>query len=100
MYRDDWPIIIICPSSLRYNWKEEILNWMRDIVNPSDIHLMTMGRESVYNNKKIYIVSYELSTKIAHQFLDRNIGIAIVDEAHYLKSWNSQRSLSLVPVIS
>lgn len=66
IYRQDWPIIIICPSSLRYNWKEEILTWMREVIDPNDIHLITMGRESVFNHKKIYIVSYELSVKICH----------------------------------
>ena len=63
VYQEDWPVVIICPSALRYNWKEEILKWMTWI-NPSDIHLVTMGRETVKNNSKIYIISYELSVKL------------------------------------
>ena len=59
--------------------------WIRN----SEIHLITMGRENIRNNCKIYIISYELSVKLCNQFLERGIGIAIVDEAHYLKSWNS-----------
>ena len=66
----------------------------------NDIHLITMGRENIRNHCKIYIMSYELSVKLADQFLERGIGICIVDEAHYLKSWNSQRSLILVPILS
>jgi SNF2 family DNA or RNA helicase len=80
--------MIICPSSLRYNWKEEILKWCPWVRN-SDVHLITMGRENIRNNAKIYIISFELSVKICDQFLERGIGIIIVDEAHYLKSWNS-----------
>ena len=99
VYKDDWPILIICPSSLRYNWKEEILKWM-SWMRPSDIHLITYGKENIKNNAKVYIMSYEMSVKICDQFLERGIGIAIIDEAHYLKSWNAKRSLYLVPIIS
>jgi len=65
VYKHDWPMVVICPSSLRYNWREEILKWMPWIRN-SDIHLLTMGRETVMNNAKIYIMSYELAVKICH----------------------------------
>ena len=99
VYADDWPIVIICPSSLRYNWREEILKWMPWIKH-SDVHLITYGRESIHNYSKIYIMSYDIAVKICDQFLERGIGTAIIDEAHYLKSWNSQRSMYLVPVLS
>ena len=49
VYKDDWPIVIICPSSLRYNWKEEILKWM-PWMRASDIHLITYGKENIKNN--------------------------------------------------
>jgi SWI/SNF-related matrix-associated actin-dependent regulator of chromatin subfamily A-like protein 1 len=64
VYKEDWPIVIICPSSLRYNWKEEIHQWMPWIRN-SDIHLVQTGRDSIRNNSKIYIMSYELSIKLS-----------------------------------
>ena len=88
VYSEDWPIVIICPSSLRYNWKEEILKWIPSIKS-ADIHLITSGRENVEVHAKFFIISYELSVKICDTFLARGINIAIIDEAHFLKSWNS-----------
>jgi len=63
VYKNDWPVVVICPSSLRYNWKEEILRWCPWIRN-SDIHLITNGKENVMTYHKIYIVSYDLSIKM------------------------------------
>lgn len=31
MYRTDWPLIILCPSSLKYSWRDEILKWVSSI---------------------------------------------------------------------
>lgn len=28
LYRKDWPVIVICPSSLRFNWRDEFMNWL------------------------------------------------------------------------
>lgn len=27
-YNHDWPLLVICPSSLRFNWQDEIMRWL------------------------------------------------------------------------
>jgi len=27
IYRYEWPLVIICPSTLRFNWQNEVLHW-------------------------------------------------------------------------
>eukprot|EP00347_Sterkiella_histriomuscorum_P020832 403336296 len=99
IFRDDWPLLVICPSSLRYTWYDEILKWLQDI-RPSEICLIKSGKESIMNDAKIYIISYEIASKITDQFVKRGIRFTIVDEAHYLKAHNSVRSKNLVPILS
>ena len=32
LYKEDWPLMIFCPSSLKYTWRDEILRWLPSIV--------------------------------------------------------------------
>ena len=90
VYIKDWPLLIICPKSLKLTWRDEIRRWLPHLKH--QINLIDNGKGSVNNDLKIHIVSYEIATKLSYQFLKRGIGVAICDEAHYLKSNHSKRS--------
>lgn len=31
IYKRDWPVLIICPSALKYNWRNEVRDWLPDV---------------------------------------------------------------------
>mmetsp|Transcript_3382 Transcript_3382/g.4128 ORF Transcript_3382/g.4128 Transcript_3382/m.4128 type:complete len:93 (-) Transcript_3382:155-433(-) len=37
-YESEWPILVVCPSSARYNWEQEFLHWLGtdSVVNKKD----------------------------------------------------------------
>ncbi len=37
IYKTDWPLLIITPSSLRYTWKDEIAKWITTLNPEKDI---------------------------------------------------------------
>lgn len=37
LYKSDWPLFIVTPSSLRHTWKDEILKWLPPNVKKSEI---------------------------------------------------------------
>ena len=45
-------------------------------------------------------MSYEIATKLASTFLMKKVQVAICDEAHFLKSYKTKRSESLVPILT
>jgi len=44
-YREKWPLLIVCPSSMRFAWKVAILKWI-PTVSEDDIQVITGGLET------------------------------------------------------
>ena len=45
IYKQDWPLLIITPASLKFIWRDEILKWLPDFVCSEDIQLFKNGKE-------------------------------------------------------
>ncbi|CDF38923.1 unnamed protein product [Chondrus crispus] len=98
VYMNDWPLLIVCPSSLRLNWKEELLKWLDHDLDEEDILVIMTGRDIDRPLERVNIVSYDLLRKIPPAFL-RRCQFIIADESHYLKSMTAKRSQALTPLI-
>jgi len=98
LYSTDWPLLIICPASLKYSWRDEILKWLPSM-KQKDIQLFKQVREPFQKGIKIYILSYEVAARTSDQIERRNFKAVIADEAHYLKSRDAKRSKNLCPIL-
>lgn len=38
-YKEEWPLLIVVPSSLRYPWTEEIEKWIPEL-DPEEINVI------------------------------------------------------------
>ncbi|XP_048201530.1 DNA annealing helicase and endonuclease ZRANB3 isoform X2 [Perognathus longimembris pacificus] len=102
-YKEEWPLLIVVPSSLRYPWTEEIEKWIPEI-EPQEInviqHKTDVGRISI---SKVTILGYGLLTTDAETLIDalsnQNFKVVIVDESHYMKSRTATRSKILLPIV-
>ena len=50
-YKNEWPLLIACPSSICLLWIEEIEKWLPDI-EPHQINLVKSGIDVRYNKAK------------------------------------------------
>lgn len=98
VYMEDWPLLIVCPSSLRLNWKEEILRWLETDLDEDDIRVVMTGKDVDRTVRKVNIVSYDLIRKMPERFLKR-CQFLIADESHYLKSMSAQRTKAMTPLV-
>ncbi|CDW80246.1 snf2 family n-terminal domain containing protein [Stylonychia lemnae] len=99
LYKFDWPLFVVTPSSLRYTWKDEILKWLPQIKS-EQIQIFKTGKDQWNSQAIIYIMTYDLAMKRYEEIDERNFKVCVADEAHYLKSRDSKRSKHLIPILS
>lgn len=118
---DEWPVLVVCPSSVRFSWHGEWSRWAPSIVGEdgAGIRVITKGKETVLEPARrlvpiptahgfisqeeeimprVVIISYDLVKKYEDQ-LARLFPTVICDESHYIKSPKAQRTKALLPLI-
>ncbi len=64
LYRRDWPVLIITPSSLKSVWRREILKWL-DHLPKNAIQMINQTSDAINHRASFTIVSYSLASKMA-----------------------------------
>jgi hypothetical protein len=118
----EWPLLILCPASLRYTWPAEIEQFVPWIPSQSihcvrgsdDVHFASQickwrtsqsvdGRETLSKCPiQIVIVTYSLLQtryQIANALQKCKFQCIIADESHNLKQINSQRCQLALPLL-
>ncbi|NXX91072.1 ZRAB3 endonuclease, partial [Centropus bengalensis] len=102
-YKNEWPLLIVVPSSLRYPWVEEMEKWIPEL-SPDDISIIQNKTDTGrISSSKVTILGYGLLTSDAQALVDalyrQNFKVVVVDESHYMKSRNATRSKILLPIV-
>lgn len=81
--------LIICPASLRLNWKREIEKWLT--------HDLTVGvaQGKHWPDADIVVRNYDILKNFADE-LDREWDVLVVDECHYLKNPKAKRTKAVL----
>lgn len=109
----DAKILIICPASLKLNWKEELFTWanlvtgMRwsdtptKVINENNTQIITSSKDWINQDAKIVIVNYDLLTKEHVQSEIKKAGflMCVCDEAHSLKNAKAARTKAAAKIM-
>lgn len=104
-YPDDWPALVVCPSALRWVWKEQAEQWFPDFLPSERVQVIKKGSDSLDPDARLWIISYNLLASDAKngKFQQRPDGgahgIVIADESHNIKEWAAARTKALVPLL-
>jgi SWI/SNF-related matrix-associated actin-dependent regulator of chromatin subfamily A-like protein 1 len=108
-YPDDWPVLVVCPSSARHHWQAELLNILHpEFLDPKEVTvvesashpLCRLGAHVARNLKyKFWIISFNLVTRVAEALTSMAFNVIIVDESHYMKNLSARRTKCLVPLL-
>jgi superfamily II DNA or RNA helicase len=97
----EWPVLVICPSSAKYHWKEEVLSLLQDdYLQPKDITIVEgrahpIGTSAAQRRYKVVIISYGLLDKMFDQLKSMNFGLLVADECHIVKNSKTKRTKAL-----
>jgi len=97
-------VLIVCPASLKINWKREIENYSED-------HVLIVEGKKWGSTFKYYIINYDILKNFhttensedseAYQIiLNEGFDLAIVDEAHYISNSQAQRTKLLNDILA
>lgn len=90
-------IIIVAPASITGNWVEECAMWLGDEFR---VHKFSSYKDEIPSPSHCVVVSYGLlsgryRTQVIDKLKEFGADTLIIDEAHFIKSVKSKRTLSL-----
>jgi hypothetical protein len=106
---EDWPCVVICPTTLKGMWHKALLEF--GLLNPAEIFLAKNGVQQknaladpdavaaggccLANGVRVLITSYDCARALPHN----GFGVAIADECHQLKNPDALKTQRIVPLL-
>lgn len=89
-------VLVICPANIRLQWVKQIRRWTT-MTWPYTVYPILHGKHGVHPTANWTIVSYDLarSEAIGKALAKGTYDLIILDEAHYLKTIDSQRTRAI-----
>lgn len=86
---NNYPAVIVCPASLKLNWKREAERWLPG----HSISVINGGRADY--SADLVIINYDVLSRHVKELMRQTFRALIADESHYAKERTSQRSKAL-----
>ncbi|VIO92396.1 Helicase conserved C-terminal domain containing protein [Brugia malayi] len=91
-FKCDWPLLIICPSSVKFSWLNQFESFLPAV---GEIIVIEKGSDRLPLKKTkqmVVIMSYDLMVSKQSHLIEYDFKAIIFDESHLLKDSNAQRT--------
>lgn len=96
-YKDEWPLLVVTPSSVRFAWAQQIQRWLPSL-DPQEIFVPTTGK-NITSTYRVNIFSYDLMAKKVEHLKKQHFQVIIMDECHLLKNFKTARCKAALPLL-
>ncbi|XP_078085287.1 SWI/SNF-related matrix-associated actin-dependent regulator of chromatin subfamily A-like protein 1 [Mustelus asterias] len=97
VYRKEWPVLVIAPSSVRFTWAQAFSCWLPSL-EAENIDVILTGKDRL-SSSHVSIISYDLLSKLHNHLMKRHFQVIIVDESHFLKNMKTARCKAARPLL-
>uniref|UniRef100_A0A8C4HM85 SWI/SNF-related matrix-associated actin-dependent regulator of chromatin subfamily A-like protein 1 n=1 Tax=Dicentrarchus labrax TaxID=13489 RepID=A0A8C4HM85_DICLA len=96
-YRNEWPLLVVAPSSVRFTWAEAFRRWLPS-VSPDSINVVVKAKDNLRSGL-VNIISYDLLSRMDKQQPGNSFNVLIMDESHFLKNMKTARCKAAMPLL-
>ncbi|CAD7929877.1 unnamed protein product [Amoebophrya sp. A25] len=92
-YHEELPCLIVCPSSLRFGWRDQALKWLGES-GTGLIARCATGKDKLDPAAKVVVCSFDLlkTEKFRRAHDGERYRVVVVDESQFIKSAKSDRT--------
>ncbi|GCC19197.1 hypothetical protein chiPu_0018261 [Chiloscyllium punctatum] len=76
VYRNEWPVLVITPSSVRFTWAQAFSQWLPSL-DTKAIDVILTGKDRL-SSSRVSIISYDLLAKLRNQLMEKHFQVIIV----------------------
>jgi SWI/SNF-related matrix-associated actin-dependent regulator of chromatin subfamily A-like protein 1 len=92
---DAYPAVVVCPASLKLNWRREIEHWL-----PHRSVTVVSGTSGVHESADIVVLNYEIVHAHRTRLGLRVPKALVLDESHYVKNPRAKRTQAVRKLVS
>ncbi|XP_040913940.1 SWI/SNF-related matrix-associated actin-dependent regulator of chromatin subfamily A-like protein 1 [Toxotes jaculatrix] len=96
-YRNEWPLLVVAPSSVRFTWAEAFRRWLPSL-SPDSINVVVKAKDNLRSGL-VNIISYDLLSRMDKQKPGNPFNVLIMDESHFLKNIKTARCKAALPLL-
>nr|XP_046260355.1 SWI/SNF-related matrix-associated actin-dependent regulator of chromatin subfamily A-like protein 1 [Scatophagus argus] len=94
-YRNEWPLLVVAPSSVRFTWAEAFRRWLPSL-SPAGINVVVKAKDNLQSGL-VNIISYDLLSRMDKP--GNPFSVLIMDESHFLKNMKTARCKAALPLL-
>uniref|UniRef100_A0A665WX77 SWI/SNF-related matrix-associated actin-dependent regulator of chromatin subfamily A-like protein 1 n=1 Tax=Echeneis naucrates TaxID=173247 RepID=A0A665WX77_ECHNA len=96
-YKNEWPLLVVAPSSVRFTWAEAFERWLPSL-SPDSINVVVKAKDNLRSGL-VNIISYDLLSRMDKQQPGNPFSVLIMDESHFLKNIKTARCKAALPLL-
>jgi len=91
-YSSEWPLLIVCPASVKYSWKQQFHQFLPAVTKIAIIEKGTEKLPTERSPNTAIIMSYDQMVIKEKDLISAKINVIIFDESHLLKDTKTKRT--------